>query len=94
MSTPLKPAPLPHLRIKEVAAIIDLSVMKIYTLIADGELIASDVSRKKKSGRPEWRIDPADLRAFLERRRNVRATPTQAAAPSRPRRTLVGPRSK
>jgi hypothetical protein len=47
-----------------------VSTEHIVGLIEDGELRARDVSRKG-SKRPEYRVDPASLEEFLDRRADI-----------------------
>ena len=49
---------------KEIAAAYRVNVSKILTEIHSGRLKAIDVSSTPGSGRPRWRVDPADLEAW------------------------------
>jgi excisionase family DNA binding protein len=67
---------------RQVAERLAVNVDKVLGLIHAGELVAIDVSQRA-GGRPRYRIDPADLAAF-EQRRRVRSPSPQ---PRRRRRT-------
>ena len=53
---------------RQVAERLAVNVDKVLGLIHAGELVAIDVSQRA-GGRPRYRIDPADLAAFEQRRR-------------------------
>ncbi len=55
-----------------------VSTDHVLGLIRDCELSARDI-RRKGSRRPEWRIDPRSIEAFLDRR-ETGAEPAKAAA--------------
>jgi hypothetical protein len=64
----------------QVAELLVVDPAKVISWIKRGELDASDVALGP-GRRPRWRIEPAALRRFLERRK------PGAPAPKTPRRT-------
>ncbi len=74
----------PHLTPPEVAARYRVKPDKVLGWIRTGQLRAVNVS---DSRRPRWRIAPADLEAFEEKR----TATVRAPVPARqPRKSLVG----
>lgn len=66
-----------RLRLREVADNLGVKPDVVLAWVHSGELVASNVAQKA-GGRPRWRVDPADLEAFLARRRNgVKTPPTK-----------------
>lgn len=66
-----------QLRLREVAESLAVKMDCVLGWVRSGELPATNVAQKA-GGRPRWRVDPADLQAFLDRRRNgSKATPTR-----------------
>ncbi len=57
----------------QIADRLGVSVDKVLAWIHSGELKAANLATHS-GGRPRWRVDPADLEAFLERRA-ARPTP-------------------
>ena len=51
------------MRVKDIAIKHDVTQHTVIAWIANGELVAVDVSRKK-GGKPRWRITPEALAAF------------------------------
>jgi hypothetical protein len=52
----------------QIAVQLGVDVAKVHGWIHRGELVASDLSERRGGQRPRWRIDPAELSAFLRRR--------------------------
>ena len=53
----------PLLTLEEAARRLSVSVMTVRRMIRDRELVATKL-------RGEWRVDPADLEAFIEQGKN------------------------
>jgi excisionase family DNA binding protein len=64
----------------DVAEVLSVRPDHILALIASGRLVATNIARSGSS-RPRWRIDPAELRRFLDSR-----TTQRASAPRRRKR--------
>lgn len=58
-----------NLTVKEVATKLQYGINKVYKLIEDGELPASNLS--SGSVRPNWRVSVNDLDKFLAERKNT-----------------------
>lgn len=74
MRVPEKTAERQFLTPAEVAAELGLTRDVVLCWIHQHMLVASDVSRRAGQ-RPRWRIDRADLDAFLASRRTIQAEP-------------------
>jgi hypothetical protein len=66
---------------RQVGETLQVDPAKVLGWIHAGELVAIDVSQRA-GGRPRYRIDPADLAAFEQRRR----VPAQRLGPRRRRK--------
>ncbi len=64
------------LLVSDVAKQLQVGSEQILAYINTGKLRATNVGLGKK--RPRWRIDPADLQAFIESRRNRTHSKPQA----------------
>jgi hypothetical protein len=67
-----------HLTPPKIAARLGVAPETVIGWIRDGELIASNVA-KRSCRRPRYRVDPADLEAFLASRRPNSPATTKAA---------------
>jgi hypothetical protein len=59
----------------------------VYVLIRTGQLAATNIG-SNPTGRPTWRIDPADLKTFLDSRRATPAAKVEKRS-RRPKRECV-----
>ncbi len=73
-----------NLRPSEIAATEGVKVEKVLSWIRSGQLLATNMATNL-GGRPQWRIDPADLAAFKAARASKNMVP--AAVQRRPRTT-------
>lgn len=60
----------------EVAKLLQTSLDCVYDYIRDGALPAINITNANKTGLATYRIDAADLAAFLKTRTTVVATPS------------------
>lgn len=67
----------------QIADRLGVSPDKVHAWIRSGELAACDLS-ERRGCRPRWRVDPADLDAFLSRRRAQPPAPRQRRLRTRP----------
>jgi hypothetical protein len=58
-----------YLKPPAIAKLLGVQAGKVLAWIAASELVAVDLS-ERRAKRPRWRVSPADLEAFLERRKS------------------------
>jgi excisionase family DNA binding protein len=55
-------APIEYVKVQDIAASLNLSVMKVHNIISSGALPAIDIGKGKRS---HWRVSRADLEEYL-----------------------------
>jgi excisionase family DNA binding protein len=70
MPTPTKPWLTP----RDIAEQLGVKLLNVLAWIRSGELVACDLSRDRRV-KPRWRIEQAELRAFLLRRQSQPPAP-------------------
>lgn len=87
--TPEDPTPEAVLTPNQVAKSLCVAPGTVYRLIRAGKLPAMDLSLRQGTGRPRYRILPADLAAFLRTRSVLPPAPRPATRRRQRRPTVV-----